>query len=784
MLNLFNKTKTMSLTQYFEVRKPTYVYLKLTPDKSIRNYNSSNIAKAISHMYKDITKRISKEERKFIIETEVKCSYMIDIYKTNVEFYFIVPQQYKSIAIEKIRETWNKCTIEEIASIKQFSQDALKYQLNYKKEDALSLNIDRTNNEPLNSILNVMDIMKEDDRVAIFYNFAHYSDYVWKNNYTKTMQKIKEKKPIDKEKNSLGYVIKSAVNILTGIIEVILDVLVDFTGGKKNDEHLNLLESVSDALNINNVTQLSAHTKKKKESIVLKSQILIASESLDSIRKENNALAVCQGYRSIEDDNSLTYKKVNNKVNITFEDYKIKGIKDNKVSIEECQNFIQLPGRTLLEQHKITHINTSESEVPQELKIGMKCIGMNTYKGKDTKVHLTADKDYKNLAVAIVGPTRSGKTSLLGNLSKDSIEANECVIVLDYIENCSLSEEIKACIPSNKVLEINLHDYTKLQGLGYNEAIKETNEPFLIYESAKQQASQVATLINSLNIEGSEFTPKMERYLNAACLVVFVSKGAIKDVMMLLQDHNTRNKFIKSIPEELSDYLEEYVIYLKELDEWSKPTKDGISEVVGTKTTNIVGILDRFSKLKSNTYMEMMLKKGIENNINLYEEMEKNQCIFIKMPESMFSTPQERDVMTTYWLTKIWIAGQVRAWKMPNRYDRKTVTVITDEIAQLESAEKYLGSKLDQTAKFGIKFILSTMYINQLRIKEKLRTANTSYIFISGADKQNFKELKEEFTEKGFELEDMQKLKRFHALNYIKYEQGYWAGITKLPPPI
>lgn len=102
----------------------------------------------------------------------------------------------------------------------------------------------------------------------------------------------------------------------------------------------------------------------------------------------------------------------------------------------------------------------------------------------------------------------------------------------------------------------------------------------------------------------------------------------------------------------------------------------------------------------------------------------------------------------------------------------------------MKSSEQFIGNKLDQTAKFGIKFILSTMYINQLRIREKLRTANNSYILISGSDKVNYMELKDELNKFGYELEDLMNLERFHSLNYIKYQNGYWAGITKLPQPM
>lgn len=45
-------------------------------------------------------------------------------------------------------------------------------------------------------------------------------------------------------------------------------------------------------------------------------------------------------------------------------------------------------------------------------------IGNNTYKGKITKTYLTSDIEYKNLTLTIIGPTRAGKTKLIGNLQK------------------------------------------------------------------------------------------------------------------------------------------------------------------------------------------------------------------------------------------------------------------------------------------------------------------------------------------------------------------------------
>lgn len=781
---MFNIKKSMLLKDYFEIQKPSYKILKLTPDTSIRNYNSSNIAKSIQYMYKSITQRIHKEEKKFFIETPVKCSYMIDIQKNNVDFYFIIPERYLGLIKEKITETWPKVTIEEVTQIKQFSLQAIKYQLNYSKEDALSLNVDKKSNEPLNSILNVLYIMQDGDRIGIFYNFIPIVQRGWRTEYQRTIDKIKNNEPIDKEKFNAKYIVKEGIILLINLIQDLLDTIGDFFGTERKVNTLTLAEVAISSLMLEDKKKLSRSTVNKKDSIVLNTQMVVLSDSADIKRQENNAVAVLEGYNTISEDNELIYKKTPKKNTFYINDFKIAGVEENKLSIEECQNLLQLPGRELLEQHKcISKIDVLETEIPTELQSGEKRLGKHIFKGKKQMGYFTTDRDYKNLAFVYVGPTRSGKTTALSNLSYDSLQAGECVIVLDFIENCGLSKGIKEYIPKEKILEMDLSNFNNLEGLGYNELDIETDDLLEKYNNAKLKTSQLEYLINAIN-DDSDLKARMERYLDAAAIVVFINNGPIKDVFQILQDHVLRYKYIDKIPEEQKENVEEYILALQELDEWSKGTKDKPSEIVGTRISYVQGILNRVNKLKKNTVLELMLKRGTEGNINLADEIQKNKAIFIKMPENRFGTPEERDIITTYWLTKIWLALQIRASKIPNRYDRTTVNIITDELNQLNSSQVFVGEKLSQCAKFGGKFIISTMYINELKIREKLRTANTSYILISGSDKTNYNELKEEFQQHGFTLEDLFNLKRHHSLNLIKYENGYWAGITHLPPPM
>lgn len=775
---------SIKISDVIKIINPEYFYLKLTPNNSLRNNGTYKIANAIASLYKNVLENIKKEEiklievlgRNFILGTKysyntgVKVSYFIYIEKKKVEFYFIVPKEYLGVIKERIGEVWSNITIDAVNSIPSFSDKAVKYQLVYQKEDALSLAIDKRNNDLLNSNLNVIDILNDGDKVGIFYNFIPISQFSWRSTYINTIKKVKNKTPVERNKFGISYLLKSAISIISILVN---DIAAAFSSLNESKNEVLILENILEKIN---GTKISEATIKKGNNTILNTQILVICDSEDELRKQNISRSLSQSYNSIEEDNRLIAKKSKHEFNPLR--HVLKGVEINKVSAGECSNFISIPGREILEKYKfIEKVETLETEVPEDLKKGVMCIGDNKFRGFEQRAYLSNDKEYKNLTLVLIGPTRAGKTTLLGNLSKDAINNNECVVVFDYIRNCELSEEIAELFPNYKVLRIDCGDFNKLQGLGYNE-VGFSEDTFKRYDNAKRQTTQLLALINSVNTDDTHLTAKMDRYLISAALIVFINRGSIKDVFNVLQNNTIRWGFIEKIPKNQSDNLKEYIYNLHELDECNK---EGI--VIGTKEHLIVGIIDRLNKLKSNTYMELMLKKGIENNIDLSKEIQKPQLITLKMPESMFSTDNERDVYATYWLSKLWLALQVRSQITTGRDKLTKVNLIIDELYQVQNTEKYLTEKLSRLAKFGLKPIISCHYLNQIKqIREELRSANASYILISGCDKKNYLELKDELYP--FELQDLLNLPRYHSMNLIKNNEGYARFITKLPKPI
>ncbi|MFY2157390.1 hypothetical protein ACOSZF_17270 [Cytobacillus firmus] len=779
--------KTIKLSKYFKIVRPEYIFIKLTPNNSIRNQTTHKLAKAIASLHKNVIQNIKKEEVKlvkalgkefllgtqFSFEMSSKVSFLVYVEKKKIEFYFIVPKNQYSFLKEKIGDVWTNITVTEVEQLPVFSDNAARYQMVYKKEDALSLATDRRNSDLLHSKLNVVDVLEQGDKAGIFYNFMPASQFSWRSSYENTINKVKRNLPTDRNKIGISYCFKLAIGILSSITDGIGEALGGENKSKKGIDSINMLEQTLERLN--GGKKINESTRKKATATVLDTQIVVISESSDKLRQRNSVRSLAQSFETITDDNKLVSKSVKP---FNYTDFKIKA-EVNKIGDEEAQNFLSLAGRDILEKYNfIEKVETQETEVPEDLRMGVMRIGTSTYRGNKQDAFLSTDKEFKYLSLILIGPNRAGKSTLIGNLAYDSVKVGECTIIFDYIGNCELSEEVAAFFPKDKVLNVECTDFEKLQGLGYNE-VEVSADPFIQYDNAKKQTTQLMTLVNSINAADTHLSPKMERYLTSAALVVFITGGSIRDVFQVLQNHDVRHEFLVKVPKSQKENLEEAVTSLEELDDY-----DSKGNIQGTKLSLIVGIIDRLNKLKSNTYMELMLKKSTANNFNLVEEMQKSQLICFKMPEHMFTTDNEKDVYCTYWITKIWMALQMRKMKFKNNREEMTkVNLVIDELYQVETTEKFLTSKLSRLPKFNIKPIISCHYLNQIKtIRPELRSASASYMLIAGCDKENFRELQDEL--KPFELEDLMQLKRFHSLNLIKTTEGYGRFITKLPVPV
>ncbi|HIG0360365.1 TPA: hypothetical protein ACX96Z_001954 [Clostridium sporogenes] len=790
MFDFLKKPKVMTIEDYFALKKPKYVTLQVIPHSSNRNYDTELLVQTMASIYKLPYQRFVKEIRdnktfKFTYNLPEKASFVIAITKDDSHFYLVIPQRYCNLFIEKCTEVWKRATIKEVDKIPDFNGE--KYELHYLKEDPLSLKVNRKNNNPLSNILGVKDIMEPGDKVNILYNFIPINQGRWSGIYKETMKKLKSGLPIDKEKLTASCVAKYAFIGVIKAIDFTFEMINEILGDGKPIPKSEVAITSTD-----NISNLSRSTIKKENSTVIGTQIIVSSKSNDNTRKHNNALSVVESYKTIAEDNSLQYRKIPNKTKINIEAHTIKGANVNKMSTSECNNFVQIPGRELLDRYKInTKVEVLESPVPEELKEGHIALGKSKCKGVEEEAYLPTEYNFANLALMLLSPQGGGKTTLIGNIASNANKAKEGNIVLDYIKNCELADSIKKVVDPQDVIEIDLSKEENFQALSFNEINYTGKSEFEKFEVANMKAEQTLAFIDAANGEGLPLTGKMRRYLSAAANVVYLHNNtSIGDVIKCLNKYQIRIDYITWARENISpqglEYLEDMLDALEELNEVEKEvdkkTKEVIRcEVVGTKDSKIEGILDRVNLIQENIYLKYMLNMNAENNVDFVKAMEDGKTVLIKMPEHKFNNVMVKNVLITFFTSKIILATKLRGslHEQPRRCN-----VFYDEIYQAPTSENIICSVLSQLRKFGTKIIISAHYMDQLsnNLKNEIKASGASYMLLQGSDKKNFNELKEELLP--YELEDLLKLKQFHSLNLIRYKKGYARFITKLPKPI
>ena len=747
--------RSMSIYDYLEIKHPSYVYLRIVPSNSIRNYNTDKIISLVAGMYSSVFNRIERINKKLFFRCEAKASYYIYMEKAKVDFYFIVPEPHYLLFKEKIIDAWsNKITIEQVKSIPEFSEDCSKAYQSYSKSDALSLSCDKRNNDLLSGLLNTLYMMRDGDKVGVLYNFIPYRQQQWRSHFDRTMNALKEDFPVTKNKTQF------LISVMAFILDRIMNIALSAMFGDKKKKPNELI--ISDC------------TRRKREQLIVQTQILCLSQSEDIWRERNNLTAVSKAFECLDSDNKLI--PCNKKVKVHFTDSRIRGVPCNLMSVSEAQNLVSCPGRELLEEHKVIEsVKVYESPVPEELRHGYISLGMCRYKDSSTEAFLRDNKDQGSFPLVIFGEQGSGKSTYLANYVKDIQSRGEGAIVIDFIKNCELSDAIAKKVRANNLIVLDISDGTCLQGFGYNEIpVGSTKEEKL--QNANKKAEFIELLVDALQTTEGELSSSMSRYLNAAANVVFLSEDAsFKDVIRCLENHEYRDKVISSVPEYLCDALDDEISALKELDD-----KNKAGEVSGTRMSRIDGVMHRVNEMKKNYTLKKMFYSDCSSNVDMVRAMDEGKVVLVKIPESHFSTPYVKNVLTTYFFTKVWASMMLRS----TQADPKRFHCIVDEIFQAHTAMQLLRDKeiLPQTRKWRWKFVLSSQSVNKISlIDETLYSAGASYMFLKGSGKTNFNRFKEELSP--YTLEDIESIPQYSSLNLINTEKGRNVFITKLPKP-
>lgn len=755
------KTESIKLSKYIEIQKAEYTHIQVIPSKSCRNTNTDKILVLANTMYKKLDRLIRIENKKLIITSKLKLSYYIHITKRCTEFYFIVPTVFYSQVKTKLSETWKNVEIKKVNALPININDCTKYQLSYKLNDVLSLNVDKRSNSLLNANLSVLEILQDDEAVGIFYNFIPMSQK--EQNYFK----ISSQEALNNFRKGIN--LKKSKNIVDlGVIS--LKFLVDFINGLLNA----FLSTPKNSHNIINPVEkpTSSSTQRKAKSDIIKTQAIICAKSDENEREKQLCTTIFNTFTSLNGDNELEMEEVKKNIDIYKDDIKVKY---NYTSTLESGKFVNVAGKDIIEQHKnIKHNKLLELRAPKCLEDGEIRIGEVKYKDDKQMTYYSTDEQMKRLGRVLLGPMGAGKDYYMTNMAKDIIKVGRGLIVLDYIDKCQLADNIKAITPIDRLIEINCANPKQLQSFAYDEyKYSDSDREVDKIDICMQKAQQYNMLLDTINDVNSTLTPRMLRYLNAAATIVFrVNQySSFKDIIDVLKNPTKRDNIISLLPASAKELLQDEI---DDLEELSKRDKKGNIENADSK---IDGILDRISKLKSSSiYTKLSYISESTNNVDFIKAINEGKVILIKIPAKRFSKTM-RSLLATFFLQKVWIAKEQGATETQTE-------LFINEIHQSYHCQLLMEDILVECRKFNLTPTLAMHYLSQgtKKLKESILASGSSFLLLSGCDKKAYDELKHYFEKDGYSENDLVELERYNALCLIKNEKtGYSSFITRLP---
>jgi hypothetical protein len=381
------------------------------------------------------------------------------------------------------------------------------------------------------------------------------------------------------------------------------------------------------------------------------------------------------------------------------------------------------------------------------------------------------------LAKVFVGPQNAGKTTAIKRTAKDCHKAGYSNIVIDFIETCETAREVSEAIPDEEKVIIKLGEKDLIPALAYNEVTKlitEDLDPWDRVRLANLLAEQVEYLINAVtDTSTGDLTAPMLRYLHSACMVTFIRPMAkIADVFEILRRWDKRNEAIRYA--KYSKCFDEDDDIFFDLDELHK--RDSKDKIVGTREDLIIGITNRITLLQKNPYLKAMLRADIDETQDFTKYIEEGKSVFIMIPQYLFPSTMARDILTTFFISRIWLTVQMRE----NNKDARLCNVIFDEVHQVPTTARFLSNHITEFRRHRLGLILSCHFLKQLKdLLTALKSSGASYVLIAGTEKENLEALKEELAP--FTVEEGLALKSHTSLNIVNYGNQYARFITDLP---
>lgn len=735
--------------------------LQFIPDDKFKDKDFAEIINIVYSTYKNIRERFAFNNSCLEQFKMQPMFYEILFNGGTITFNFAVTKRESEYVKNRLQGVFHNSTI---VYINDYINDFLggyMYHYKYEKDSICSLDTSRDKNV-ITNILALKKDIKDTDKMLIQVSMLPVASH-WKNTFEEKINKLR--KGVDTT-TSINPVVKF-FDWLLKVSDGAMDIMDDVVGVPIEKRTQPQLEK---DLGKKLYDNLSSDSRQKAKYDGFKTEIKTYVKTNDSLSAYSLAKGVETAYKDIAKDNSIVMEKKNDRV-CKAKDLKREQSMFNKMimSTQELSQIVRFPEGVIQRRFKMPSVKMNQVSAPKEMRKGKILIGHLTKHGETVGVFMSENRDLTCLPLFLITKMGGGKTTFILNVCNDAIKAGHGLVLFDYIKNCATGNALLNMYPDCK--KITFDKWEDLNTFAFPEVeILDTDSPYERRIKANILAKEVKYLLNSMASDSQQMTRIMSEYLTAACKVVFIHKGmTLQRVYEVLTDDETREEFInKSIECGVFTSKSFEVKKLEELDD-------------NESAKSVNGLLDRFSIINEDTLFQEMMMKPYENNVNFVDIMNNSEPVVILMPQDIFTSKLHKDVICTYFMSRIRLAMSRRT-----NFDQ-IAHIVVDEIHQIPQTMNLISDTIAEPRKFSMQYIMSMHSLSQIenkKVREQIMGVGCNFMLLKGISKQAFDEFAPMLNEE-YEFEDIINMDyRFGSLNMFMVDNSYSNFITELPEPL
>lgn len=380
-------------------------------------------------------------------------------------------------------------------------------------------------------------------------------------------------------------------------------------------------------------------------------------------------------------------------------------------------------------------------------------IGASTAPGDDRLLGLSIDAARQHLHV--IGPTGTGKSTLLANLIVQDIAAGRGVVVVE--PKGDLVAEVLARIPLERAADVVLLDPSESEHpVGLNPLVTRGRRPELV-------ADQVLAVFHGL--WANNWGPRLQDILHSSLLTLAGRDDASLCVLpALLTNPAVRRKMTAGLDDPVA--LEAFWAWFESISDAER--QQAIAPVLN----------------KLRPFLLRRSVRGIVGQLQprfrIDEVFTKRRIVLVSLAKGLIG-PEAAALLGSLIVAELWQAVLGRTAVVPER--RHPVTVYADEFQDYVHLPTDMGNALAQARGLGVGLVLAHQHLGQLPATLRtavLANARSRVCFqLAGEDAQTMAR----FSGGQLEASDFQRLPRFEAYSQLVTggEVLDWASLRTLP---